>query len=173
VTDIDPKWIETAAKALADAANQTEGATDDARCLTDEAECFQTYPVHFAWYQNGQTGIVGETAAVARMVLEAAAGLIAERAAADARADIAQRFTDLGITTILASDAASIALTGQPRPRICHCGHPQAEHRDQWAGYTERDMTRSPNRGSCTTNCGCRTYRQDDAAAAVARRGES
>jgi hypothetical protein len=91
VTDIDPKWIETAAKALADAANQTEGATDDARCLTDEAECFQTYPVHFAWYQTGQTGIVGETTAVARMVLEAAAGLIAERAAADARAQERER----------------------------------------------------------------------------------
>jgi hypothetical protein len=65
--------IEAASQALTAAANLTEGATDDdGTCLKDEGACFRINPVHFAWYQLGETGVIGETKAIARVAVEAA-----------------------------------------------------------------------------------------------------
>jgi hypothetical protein len=72
--DLDPDAvIEAASQALIAAANLTEGATDgDDTCLKDEEACFRIRLVHFAWYQLGETGVVGETKAIARVAVEAA-----------------------------------------------------------------------------------------------------
>jgi hypothetical protein len=72
VADIDlTEAIEAAARALV-AITENEQSP----CLADEEECFRIHPVHFAWYQMGETGVMGEAKAIARVALEAAAELI-------------------------------------------------------------------------------------------------
>lgn len=65
--------IDAAAEALRVAAEPTNWTPEqDPECGPDEEECFRLHPVHFVWYQLGETGVMGETKAIANAAIEAA-----------------------------------------------------------------------------------------------------
>lgn len=57
-------------------------------CVEDERECFVINPIHFAWYQSGKTGVVGEAGTIAEAAVRAAEPILRQAVAEQIAAEI-------------------------------------------------------------------------------------
>lgn len=83
--------IEAARDALVAASDSTR---EDGGCLADEEACFVAHPIHFAWYQAGQTGVLGEASRIAAATVRAAEPILRQAVAEEIRA-LQSRVTEL------------------------------------------------------------------------------